>query len=224
MSAMLAPLLLFTEAYWLSPWDLACHVALREKGLPFSRSVASLPGTRVLEPLRDRSVIARTPTLQHGDVWIGDSTAIVEYLEDVFPPPEWAAVLPRSPRDRARARQISLWSRNELRALRRERPAFMMFYPSTPAPLGKEARAEADELVETAARLLAGEPEFLFDRFAVCDADLAFALQRLRRTGEPLSEELVRYADRVFARPSVAEYVNHPRPPNLPPEDPNTRR
>ena len=49
----------------------------------------------------------------------------------------------------------------EPRELRRERPAGMMFYPCTAPPLGAPARAEADELIATARRLIPEGPGFL---------------------------------------------------------------
>jgi glutathione S-transferase len=219
-----APLVLHAEAYWHSPWDCACWVALREKGLTFARSLAIIPGSAQIVDLRSRMPAARVPALQHGDFWLSESTAIVEYLEDVFPPPRWPAVLPRDPRHRARARQLSLVARTDLRALRAERPAWMIFYPSSPRPLGPDARREADELVDAALRMLAGRGGFLFDAFSITDVDLAFALQRVRRTGETLPGEVVEYVDRVWERPSVKEFVLHPRPPHPPADDHNTRR
>src|SRR5262249_9128635 len=124
MVAIDAPLVLYTEGYWLSPWDSACWVALREKGLHFSRSMAILPGGRIHEELKAEVPLARIPSLQHGDFWLSESVAIIEYLEEMFPPPRWRPLLPRDPRDRARARHISLLTRIELAALRRERPAW----------------------------------------------------------------------------------------------------
>lgn len=215
------PLILYTEAYWLSPWDCACWVALREKGLPFARSIAILPGGHLMEELRTHTVAARVPALQHGAFWLSDSQAIIEYLEDAFPR---TPVLPRPPRERARARQVSLLARTGLPALRRERPAYMLFYPTSPPPLSAEARGEAEELLDVVARLGVGRGQWTFGDFSVTDADLAFALQRLRRTGHELSAELVAYIDRVWERPSVRDYVGHPRPPNPPVEDVNTRR
>jgi glutathione S-transferase len=93
-----------------------------------------------------------------------------------------------------------------------------------PPPLGAKARAEVDELLAAAGRLLEGRTRFLFGDFTVADVDLAFALQRLRATGHDLDAALAAYADRVWNRPSVHEYVSHPRPPHVPPEDRNTRR
>jgi glutathione S-transferase len=216
MSGLDEPLVLYTEAYWQSQWDCACWVTLREKGLPFSRSVAILPGTRMPGELRDQAAAMRIPALQHGSFWLSSSPAIIEYLEETFPPPRWPSVWPRDVRDRARARHISLVCRTELWALRRERPAASIFYPA-PAPLGAAAHADAEDLIASAARLL-GDRAYLFGEFTISDLDVAFALQRLRRD-EILPPGLIELIDRVWARPSVDEYVAHPRPPNPPVDD-----
>lgn len=217
-------LVLYGEAYWLSPWGCACWVALREKGLAFTHSVAMMPGVRVLDALRSKIVFARIPALQHGPLLLSTSVPIVEYLEESFPAPRWPAVLPRTAGERAQARHITMATRIELLALRRDRPAWMLFYPCTPAPMGGDARAEADELVDAARRLVAAPPGFLFGEFTIADLDLAFALQRLRRTGEELPDELLAYIDLVWGRASVSEFVSHARPPNPPAEDVNTGR
>ena len=76
----------------------------------------------------------------------------------------------------------------------------------------------------TSTRLHAEGREWMFGDFSITDLDLAFALQRLRRTGHDLGPGLSGFIDRVWERPSVREYVAHPRPPNRPTEDVNTRR
>jgi glutathione S-transferase len=220
------PLVLYTEPYWLSPWDAACWVTLREKGLPFARSIAIMPGGAMVAELRAHIVAARVPALQHGDFWLSESQAIVDYLEDVFPPPRWPALLPRDARGRARARHISSVMRTELQSLRRERPAHLIFYPPARPlpPLSADARSEADDLIDAATRLLSGGAAHVFGGFTITDLDVAFALQRLAATGDGLPAELGAYVARVWARPAVAEYIDHPRPPNPPAEDRNTRR
>src|SRR5262245_22432036 len=113
------PLVLYIEAFWSSPWDLACYVALREKDLPFGVSTGFLnQGAGVLGEVRAHTMAARVPALQHGDFWLSESLAIVEYLEDVFPPPVYARLLPADPQHRARARQLSTLCRVEVHELR----------------------------------------------------------------------------------------------------------
>ena len=211
------PIVLYTEAFWQSPWDCSCWVALREKGVPFGRSVASLQRSGISAQLAAQVLAPRVPALQHGSFFLDESQAIVEYLDEVFPAPRFPRLLPRDPRDRARARQIMLFARTALTDMRRERPAWMIFYDASPLPLSHDAVLDADELITAASRLLVGrDGAFAFGGFSIADVDLAFSLQRLRKTGTVLPPEVTAYVDRVWTRPSVKEFVDHPRPPHPP--------
>jgi glutathione S-transferase len=166
-------------------------------------------------PLRDEAAIGRIPALQHGELWLTESIAIVEYLEDVFPPPVYPRLLPAEPGRRARARQIMAWLRSDLWALRQERPWQLAVYPTTPlAPLSAAAAREAGELL--------GLIDWLDGHGHLADwnlahADLAFAVMRLARSAHPIPPAAERLLERNLARPAVRAYVDHARPPNPPP-------
>ena len=61
--------------------------------------------------MRAHTPTGTAPVLQHGSLWIGESLAIVEYLEETFAPPAWPRLLPADVRDRAHARELSSWLR-----------------------------------------------------------------------------------------------------------------
>ena len=210
-------LVLYVEAYWVSPWVCAVHVALREKGLSFATAVTVMRhGVGAIDQMHERTLTGTAPVLQHGTFMIAESLAIVEYLEEVFPDPR---LLPTDVRDRARARQVMTWMRDGHQALRRERPAERFFYPSRtpPAPLSTEGQRVADELVRVATRLGADARGCLFgERFGIVDAELGFALMRLTSSGAAVPAAVHAYVDAVCARPSVREFLEHPRPPNPP--------
>jgi glutathione S-transferase len=216
---VLAPgeeLTLYVDAFWSSPFDFSCFVALTEKQLLFGTVRALVrEGQGLLPVLKERTVTARIPALAHGDFWLSESQAVVEYLEDVFPPPAYAPLLPAEPRARARARQVMGFLRADLHALRRERPSQMVFYPFSPPPLGKDAEGDARELIELAGRLVAA-PEFA-GAWSIAHADLAFALLRLSRTGyAKIPARVEAFIAEECARPSVRAYLDHPRPPHPP--------
>jgi glutathione S-transferase len=211
-------LALYMEAFWRSPWDCAVHVALREKGLEFHTSISMIrEGVGAIDALRARTITGTAPVLQHGSFWVAESMAIVEYIEDAFPPPHHARVLPADVRDRARCRQVMSWVRTTQEPLRRERDSRLLFYTEVPtAPLTPAAQSAADKLLETCARLGVHGGAWVFGDFTIADVDLAFSVMRLVVAGEPVPDAIAAYARRVWARPSVHEFVTHPRPPHLP--------
>jgi glutathione S-transferase len=208
---------LYVEASWSSPWVCTAYVALREKALQFTTAIAMLrKGSGVIDGMHERTLTGTAPVLQHGGFWLAESLAIVEYLDELHPE---TRVMPQDMRDRARARQIMTWMRNEHCTLRDERPTERIFYPAIGAmpALSATAAHEAEELVRVSERLGADERGYVFgDRFSIFDAELAFALMRLVVTGEALPAPVVAYARAVWARPSLVAFVEHPRPPNPP--------
>ena len=117
-------LLLYVDAFWSNSWDCAPYVALREKGVEFSTSMALLrEGAGIVAPVRHQAITGLEPVLQHDDFWVAESMAIIEYVEEAFPPPAYPRLLPADLRLRARARQLMSWMRMELNDMRSERTA-----------------------------------------------------------------------------------------------------
>ncbi|MDB4973287.1 MAG: glutathione S-transferase [Myxococcaceae bacterium] len=85
----------------ISPYAQKVKLALLEKGLAFE--VKRVPAKPPFEELRALSPRLELPVLMDGDFSLYDSSVIVEYLEDAYPEP---ALLPKSPRERARVRVI----------------------------------------------------------------------------------------------------------------------
>ena len=167
------------------------------------------------DALFEQAGVRRVPALQHGAVVLTESLAIVEYLEDVFPPPMYARLLPEAPAQRARARQIMAWLRSDLWALREERPWQLVVYPSTTlAPLSARAAREASELLELVEWL---DRQGALVQWSIAQADLALTVLRVARAGHPISAVVEHLIERNLQRPSVRAYMEHTRPPNPPP-------
>jgi glutathione S-transferase len=208
------PLTLFVDAFFCNPYDFRVWVALQEKGLEFTTSRVMIEeGKGLSSSYKEQSVTARVPGLAHGDFFMAESQAIVEYLEDAFPPPAWPRLWPEDARARARARQLVSFLGADLFALIRERPSWTIAYPGERAPLSPPARASADELLALTGRVLA---EGLLRAWSIACADLTFALLRLSRSGEVLAPAVQAFVDVSLARPSVSSYLQHARPPNPP--------
>src|SRR5262249_10358379 len=107
-----ARLVLYGNAMWSSPYVLSCFVGLTEKKLPFEvQTVALHEGAQRSAAYVQTSFTARVPALVDGDFTLSESSAIIEYLEERWPPPAHPALLPADVQQRARARQIMAWVR-----------------------------------------------------------------------------------------------------------------
>jgi glutathione S-transferase len=214
--------ILYIDAFWANAWDASPFVALREKGLEFSTAIALLhEGAGITPAVRRQAITGLAPALHDGDFWLAESMAIIEYLEDAYPPPVYPRLFPADVRARARARQMMSWTRMELDALREERTSSLLFYPRRELPpLSPDAARQAADLCAHVERLGPTPEGTLFGDWCIADVDLAFALMRLIKTGHEVSPAVRAYAEAVWRRPSVREYAEHPRPPH----DPGNRR
>src|SRR4051812_40869933 len=214
-------LVLHGNSMWTSPYVLSCFVALTEKKLPFEVETVKLhEAAQHSAAYVHTSFTARVPALVDGDFSLSESSAIVEYLEDKWPAPGHAPVLPRDLQPRARARQLMAWLRSDLVPIREERSSEYVFYPteSLPpfAPLSTAARRAVAKLVSFAERIVPADGGPLFGAWCIADTDLAMMLQRLVKTNEPLAAPLLAFAEREWRRPSVQSFVNASRPAHRP--------
>jgi glutathione S-transferase len=201
---------LYVDREFVSPWAMAVFVGLREKGVSFELHALDLAaGDQHGSGFARQSLTQRVPTLVADDGFaLSESTAIVEYLDDTLPGID---LLPREPRQRARARQLQAWLRSDLTALRGERSTEVVFLRPTDKPLSAAGQAAADKLIAAASQLLEGR-EQLFDAWSVADTDLALTLNRLILNGDAVPEALRRYAAGQWQRPSVQAWVQLERP------------
>jgi glutathione S-transferase len=180
-----------------------------------------LHGARHGEPAFARlSLTARVPVLVDDGFALSESSAIVDYLEERYPAPDYPRVLPADLRDRARARQIMAWVRSDVLPLREERPTWRVFYEAEArvglSPLSPEARRAAAKVIGVAEQIVPEREGPLFGTWCVADTDLAMMLLRLVRTGEAVPARLCAYAEQQWQRPSVRAFVDRPRPPYAP--------
>nr|WP_155583973.1 glutathione transferase [Pseudomonas spelaei] len=201
---------MYVDAQFTSPYAMSAFVALREKGLEFEVLTLDLDvSENNAQGFASLSLTQRVPTLVEGDFALSESSAITEYLEDVFPQ---TPLYPAEPRQRARARQVQAWLRSDLLSIRQERSTLVVFYGVKSAPLSPAAKVAAGKLISAAQALLADNREYLFGQWSIADVDLAVMLNRLILNGDNVPAELVAYAQRQWQRPSVQEWVNQQRP------------
>jgi glutathione S-transferase len=209
--------ILYGNTSWTSPYVLSAFVALRVKGIPFEvKDVALHRGEHGEAEYTERSLTSRVPTLVDGDFSLSESSAIDEYLEDAYPPPQYARVFPADVRQRARARQIMAWLRSDFMPIREERSAQYVFYPhdrlATLAPLSAHGQRAATKLLAAVDRLLPASGP-LFGAWCIADTDLAMMLQRLVNTGYDVPSKARAYAEAQWEHPAVREFCEHDRVP-----------
>jgi glutathione S-transferase len=201
---------LWGEIYYFSPYVFSAFVGLKEKGVPFEMRLIDVYSDEQSRPEYQRQTITgRVPALEHDGFWVAESSAIVEYVDEVF---EGPPLLPRDAKERARARQLMAWIRSDLLALRDERPTFNMFYERATAPLSAAANASARKLLDVADRVIAPGAKHLFESWSVADADLAFVLHRLILNGHEVPPKIRDYAEQQWTRPAIRAFLDHPRP------------
>lgn len=206
---MSAPLTLYAESTWVSPWVFHAMVALEEKRLPYTLELLPLPIPPTLRAsLSERTLLGKVPALVHGDLGFTESSAISEYLAERFPFPDHPRLFPADLGERARARQVMSWLRTDLMALRDARPTTSVFGAPVTTALAGKAQEQAADLVRVASRLVAPGRTSMFADWCIADADLALALMRLVKNGDPVPAHLTAYAEAQWARPSHRVYLD----------------
>ena len=172
-----APITLYVDSLFLSPYAMSVYVALTEKRLPFEvRPIDLGAGEQRMQPFQCRALTSRVPALTHADFNLTESSVIAEYLDEAFPPPEHTGLFPAALQERARARQLQAWLRSDLGALRQERPTETVFYGETGQPLSDDAHAASAKLIRVASYLVGVGQTTLFDEWCIADLDQAVML------------------------------------------------
>lgn len=197
---------LHVDANHFSPYAMSAFVALTEKGVAFDLVRVDLAaGANRAPDFAALSATRRVPTLVHDGFSLSESSAIDEYVDEVFDGP---ALYPRDARDRARARQVQAWLRSDLMPIRAERSTEFVFAKPVARPLSEAARAAADTLFAAAGGWLAdGRAHLAGDAWCIADVDLALMLNRLVLAGDDVPAPLADYARRQWTRPSVQRWV-----------------
>ncbi len=200
---------LYVDANFLSPYAMSAFVALTEKGQEFDIAAIDLSLKENSETnYTEVSITGRVPTLIHNGFALSESSAIAEYLEEVFPSPP---LYPESVQDRARARQVQAWLRSDLMPLRQERSTEVVFNKAIETLLSLAAQAATQKLFTAANMLLKPNAENLFGDWCIADVDLALMLNRLVLNGDTVPDRLAEYAKHQWKRSSIQLWVSQYR-------------
>jgi glutathione S-transferase len=195
-----------------SPYVMSVFVALEEKRLAYRLSLLDLASGEQHDPeFVAHSITNRVPTLvidePGGAVWLSESAAILEYLEERFTPPEYPSLYPLGLAQRARVRLVQGLIRSDFQAIREERSTETIFFGLPIAPLSERAEAARVRLVRIATALVPDGARFVAGEFSIADVDLATMLQRLIHNGDPLPAHLAAYANDIWARPTIQKWL-----------------
>jgi glutathione S-transferase len=81
-------IVLYVDSRFISPYAMSVFVTLVEKDLPFQIRKVNLEARENLNPDYARmSLTQRVPTLTHGAFNLSESSAIIEYLDELYPAP-----------------------------------------------------------------------------------------------------------------------------------------
>ncbi|HJQ99228.1 MAG TPA: glutathione S-transferase N-terminal domain-containing protein [Candidatus Polarisedimenticolaceae bacterium] len=203
-----------------SSWSMRAWVALKHKGIPFEERVIKLVDDKNRVQRRKVSLTGKVPVLHHGTLVIPDSLAIIEYLEEVYPAPAYAALWPPDRAVRAHARWLAAAMHSGYGAIRNHMSFNLCFLPEVP-PAHPDALAEAQEVLalweETLARPDRAGGPYLCGAFSAADVMFATLAVRLKAFKVPTADfpRAAKWMEAVFAVPAVAAWMDEAR--KLPP-------
>ncbi len=202
---------LYVDTQFASPYAMSAFVALTEKGLNVELTTVNLAEKENQSAdFAAKSLTRRVPTLEHGEFFLSESSAIAEYIDECFP---GTALYPAESRLKARARQVQAWLRSDFMPIRQERTTEVVFYGTKGAALSADARHAAATLCSAVDALLTPGAAYVCGQWSIADVDLAIMLKRLALDEGVLPDRLADYASRQWARPSVQQWVHQDRPP-----------
>ncbi len=194
-------LILYVGEKNISSWSMRAFVALSAKNLKFEERTIPLREDKDRAQRRKVSPTGRVPVLRHGDLVIPDSLAIIEYLEETFPPPAHPA---------SGFTQL------------RESMSFNLCFlkePPRPTPGALQEAAEMLSYFQDALEAKRAPGPFLFGPFTAADVMYATAIVRLTafRVPTAAAPKTPAYMEAVLAHPAVKRWMDAARA--LPPRE-----
>ncbi len=186
-----------------SSWSFRPWLAMKAVGIAFDETVISLDAAEFKDRVTALSGAGKVPVLIDGDIRIGESLAILEYLAERFPA---ATLWPKDVAARAQARAIASEMHAGFMALRRHLPMNMR-RPVKPRALDAGAAADVvriDAIWRDCLRKSGGP--FLFGAFGAADAMYGPVVSRFRTYEVEVSAAARDYMGAVMALPAWKEW------------------
>ena len=182
------------------------HWVLQEFGLDYDvRPIQSRTGETLSDEYTALNPKQKIPTLQHGDLVLTESPAIISYIADSFdPPPGFNA--PRDPVGRAKVNEWCVFVAMELDAhtlyVIRRHEGLPEIYGPAPEAVASAKEYFLKQLSAVAPRVDAAGNYLFGDDFSIADILLVTCLDWGRRYDIELPEPLYAYLQRAIERPA----------------------
>jgi len=199
---------------------LRAHWALAEVGAEYiRRPIGARTGETKSAEFTAITARQKIPVLQHGDVVLTESLAIIAYVSDCFAADE-NRLLPLDPLGRAHCLEWCAFALTELDAtslyvIRRHRD-LAHIYGAAPDVCEAAATYSGQQMRALDRALSDGRTYILGDDFSAADIILSTCLDWARRYEVPVSTMAVAYNERLTARPAFAIAKARNAPPETP--------
>ncbi len=214
-------LVLYVGEKNISSWSMRGWLALRHKDLPFDERTIELRKDEDRARRGRVSPTGRVPVLHHAGRVIPDSLAIIEYLEEAFPPPQHPALWPREVEARAHARWLAATMHSSFTKLRESMSFNLCFLPRAPVASTGALQEAADmlRLLQDALDRKNAPGPYLFGAFTAADIMYAPAIVRLTafKVETAHAPATAAYMDAVLSTPPVKLWMDAARA--LPPRE-----
>lgn len=191
-----------------SSWSMRPWLVLKHFGIPFSDEVLSLAREGWKDVLTARTPAGLVPVLEHDGLAIGETLAIIEYLNDLYPQ---LGIWPKDVKQRAMARALASEMHAGFSALRAAAP--MNIRASMPGRVSVEqVQKDLDRLNEVLGNALteSGGP-YLFGEFSAADAMFAPVAMRIMTYQLPVSDQVTRWVDAIRTNSAVQAWTAEAR-------------
>ena len=196
---MLDSLTLYIGNKNYSSWSFRPWIAMTAAGIPFEEVVVPFDFAAGNPRLKAFSPTGQVPVLQHGDLRVWQSLAIIEYVAELFPEAE---IWPKEREKRAVARAVSMEMLSSFKALRSACPMNIRRVKGKIALAdGVMADVARIETIWRDLRAHSGGP-FLFGAFSGADAMFAPVVSRLDVYDVVTAGDTLSYMTAVKAHPA----------------------
>ena len=181
------------------PFSHRCRIVLYEKGMDFE--VIDVDLNNKPEDLSILSPYSDSPVLEERDLILTDPNIINEYIDERFPHPQ---LMPADPVMRARARLFLKDMENELFV-------HMKDLESKESKAREKAKKVVTNTLIQLTPILDKQPFLLHEEYSMLDVAMAPLLWRLDYYDIKLGNQcksLLKYADKIFARPHFSEAMS----------------